>query len=123
MTACDAATEMQKLVWMVDHKVINVLTVQKWLRPAAKAVPLSSQDEEAQQPSGSAYIDVPSRRHSSQDRLASSVVLQEAGVGWEETTQLLQGQISRFVSRDDSDLSINELEQPPSQPLGRSVSI
>ncbi len=114
---------MQKLVCMVDHKVTNVLAVQKWLRPAAKAELLVSQDEEAQQPSGSAYIDVPSRRHSSQDRLASSVVLQEAGVGWEETTQLLQGQISRFVSRDDSDLSINELEQPPSQPLSRSVSI
>ncbi|DBB09683.1 hypothetical protein WJX82_003832 [Trebouxia sp. C0006] len=101
----------------------GILISQKWLRPAAKAELLVSQDEEAQQPSGSAYIDVPSRRHSSQDRLASSVVLQEAGVGWEETTQLLQGQISRFVSRDDSDLSINELEQPPSQPLSRSVSI
>lgn len=114
---------MQKLVCMGDHKVTTVLAVQKWLRPAAKAELLVSQDEEAQQPSGSAYIDVPSRRHSSQDRLASSVVLQEAGVGWEETTQLLQGQMSRFVSRDDSDLSINELQQPPSQPLSRSVSI
>ncbi|KAA6420960.1 MAG: hypothetical protein FRX49_09101 [Trebouxia sp. A1-2] len=101
----------------------GILLFQKWLRPAAKAELLSSQDEEAQQPSGSAYIDVPSRRHSSQDRLASSVVLQEAGVGWEETTQLLQGQISRFVSRDDSDLSNNELQQSPGQPLSRSVSI
>ncbi|DBA82751.1 hypothetical protein WJX77_005919 [Trebouxia sp. C0004] len=101
----------------------GILIFQKWLRPEAKAVPLSCQDEEAQQSAASAYIDVPSRRHPSQDRLASSVVLQEAGVGWEETTQLLQGQISRFVSRDDSDLSVNELEQSPSQSLGRSVSI
>ncbi|KAL0037389.1 hypothetical protein WJX79_005661 [Trebouxia sp. C0005] len=70
----------------------GILLFQKWLRPAAKAELLSSQDEEAQQPSGSAYIDVPSRRHSSQDR-------------------------------DDSDLSNNELQQSPGQPLSRSVSI
>ena len=103
--------------------VRHVCPLQKWLRPAAKVVPLSIQDEEAQHPSGSASINVPSRRHSSQDRLASSVVLQEAGVGWEETTQLLQGQISRFVSRDDSEVSGNELVHSPSQPLSRSVSI
>lgn len=102
---------------------VGILIFQKWLRPAAKAVPLSDQDEEAQHSTGSASINVPSRRHSSQDRLASSVVLQEAGVGWEETTQLLQGQISRFVSRDDSDVSGNELVHSPSQPLSRSVSI
>ena len=99
--------------------------VQKWLRPAAKPAISASQDEEAQLPeNSSAHIDVPSsRRHSSQDRLATSAVLQEAGVGWEETTQLLQGQIQRFVSRDDSDLSVHELMQSPSEPLSRSVSI
>ena len=98
--------------------------LQRWLRPATKPASSSSQDQEAQLPeSSNAHIDVPSRRHTSQDdRLASSVVLQEAGLGWEETTQLLQGQISRFISRDDSDLSVRDL-QLPSEPLSRSVSL
>lgn len=83
-----------------------------------------SQDEEAQlSESSSAHINVPSTRHTSEDRLSSSVVLQEAGLGWEETTQLLQGQISRFISRDDSDLSVRDLVQTPSEPLSRSVSL
>lgn len=98
--------------------------MQRWLRPVTKPAASSSQDQEAQLPeSSNAHIDVPSRRHTSQDdRLASSAVLQEAGVGWEETTQLLQGQISRFISRDDSDLSVRDL-QLPCEPLSRSVSL
>lgn len=42
-------------------------------------------------------------RHA-QARMVLPEVLQEAGLGWEETTQLLQGQVARLVSRDDSDL-------------------
>lgn len=107
------------------HCLRNVNVLQRWLKPAIKPTSTVSVDEEAQSlESSSARISVPSRRHSSQDRLASSVVLQEAGVGWEETTQLLQGQISRFVSKDDSDPSVNDLVQLPSEPsAARSVSI
>lgn len=102
----------------------KLYVLQRWLRPAAKPVVSSSQDEEAQlSNSSSTHIDVPISRQTSQDRLVSSVVLQEAGVGWEETTQLLQGQISRFISRDDSDLSAGNLLQSPLEPLSRSVSL
>ncbi|KAL3157900.1 hypothetical protein ABBQ32_012309 [Trebouxia sp. C0010 RCD-2024] len=102
----------------------GILLFQRWLRPAAKPAVSTSQDEEAQLPnSSSSHIDVPSSRQTSQDRLVSSVVLQEAGVGWEETTQLLQGQISRFISRDDSDLSVGDMVQSPLEPLSRSVSL
>ena len=47
----------------------------------------------------------------------------EAVVGWEETTQLLQGQVARLVSKDDSELSDLELMRSPSGALSRSVSI
>lgn len=106
------------------HLLKNQPVLQRWLRPAAKPVSSPLEDQEAQLPeSSNAHINIPSRKHTSQDdRLASSVVLQEAGVGWEETTQLLQGQISRYISRDDSDLSVRDL-QSPSQPLSRSVSL
>lgn len=103
----------------------GILIFQKWLRPAPKSAQPVIVDEEAQQLSRNTSIDipVPLSRRQSHDRLTSSVVLQEAGVGWEETTQLLQGQIARFVSRDDSDRSLHEDAQPHSEPLSRSVSI
>lgn len=108
------------------HLFQKLHVLQGWLRPAATPVSSPSQDEEAQlSDSSSNHIDVSSMR-TSQDRLVSSVVLQEAGLGWEETTQLLQGQISRFVSRDDSDLSGGELTrqvQLPSGSLSRSASL
>ena len=37
-------------------------------------------------------------------RMVLPEVLHDAGLGWEETTQLLQGQVTRLVSRDDSDV-------------------
>ena len=108
------------------HLSGNALVIlQKWLRPAPKPAQPVIVDEEAQQLSRNTSIEipVPISRRQSHDRLTSSVVLQEAGVGWEETTQLLQGQIARFVSRDDSDRSLHEEAQPHSEPLSRSVSI
>lgn len=77
--------------------------LQGWLRPAPKPARQVTVDTEAGLGPDQALSQSSESRHA-QARMALPEVLQEAGLGWEETTQLLQGQVARLISRDDSDL-------------------
>lgn len=75
--------------------------LQGWLRPAPKPAPQLIVDSEA---GVSRRTSQNSESRHAQARMVLPEVLQEAGLGWEETTQLLQGQVARLASRDDCDL-------------------
>ena len=55
-------------------------------------------------------------------RMLLPEVLHEAGLGWEETTQLLQGQVTRLVSRDDADMPNLSSRSPENCELARTHS-
>lgn len=95
--------------------------MQGWLRPAPKAAQPRTVDTEAGLDVSRGVSHDRESRHA-QARMVLPEVLQEAGLGWEETTQLLQGQAARLISRDDSDLPELSGRSPDKLELARTHS-